>query len=282
MTSEALAGLLGDRTAPIEAVLHMAAIPVPRLGTPADIFDLNSAATFRLFQACADAGIPHLVVASSINAIGYYFSRLPFELDYLPVDEAHPKTTSDPYSFSKQITEEIAAYFARAAGITSRCLRFGAGLESIDQMQDGFGQRLRDARAQVEALSQAPAAAARAEVARMRHVYDEARRLGRSSDLPAAERSLMGLRHNLFSFIELGEACRAIRLALTTPAEGATSMFIVDQHNGLGLEAQHLANVMYPDVGVRGSLGGDQSLIRWEAAATMGFESQVSAQVLLD
>ncbi len=70
-------------------------------------------------------------VASSINAIGYFFGTVPFELDYLPVDADHPRSTSDACSFSKQITEDIGAYFARREGIHNTCLRFGAGLSSL-------------------------------------------------------------------------------------------------------------------------------------------------------
>ena len=55
----------------------------------------------------------HVVVASSINAIGYLFGTSSFENGYLPIDEDHPKTTTDAYSFRKQVTEDIGACFAR-------------------------------------------------------------------------------------------------------------------------------------------------------------------------
>ena len=66
-------GALDSHLQDMDAGLHLAAIRSPRPGTPSAIFDLNCAGTFRLFQACADAGVRHVVVASSINAIGYFF-----------------------------------------------------------------------------------------------------------------------------------------------------------------------------------------------------------------
>lgn len=69
----------------------------------------------------------------------------------------------------------------------------------------------------------------------------------------------MGLRHNFFSFFELAEACRAIRLALTHAAEGSQPMFIVNSRNALNMPAQVLARFMYPDVVVREELSENPS-----------------------
>ena len=43
-----------------------------------------------------------------------------------PIDEDHPTYTTDPYSFSKQVIEDIGAYFWRREGISSVFLRFPA------------------------------------------------------------------------------------------------------------------------------------------------------------
>ena len=277
--SDTLASLLVG----VDSVLHLAAIPVPRLGTPAAIFDLNCAATFRLFQACADHGIDQIVVASSINAIGYHFGRLGFEIDYLPVDEEHPKTTSDPYSFSKQVTEDIATYFARTANINSLCLRFGAGLQSLSMLREGLVPKLLRAREQMDRLAQMSATAAADQIRRLRHHHDDDRQHpDKESQLTADERSLMGLRHNVFSFIELAEACRAIRLALMHKIVGSQPMFVVDSRNTLNMPAQVLAQLMYPEVVVRAEFSENQSLVDWQRARSIGFESQVAAAELID
>jgi uncharacterized protein YbjT (DUF2867 family) len=281
-------GVLAPHLQDIDAVLHLAAIPVPRQGTPPAIFDLNCAGTFRLFQACADSGVRHIVVASSINAIGYLFGTVPFELDYLPVDEGHPKTTSDAYSFSKQITEDIGAYFARREGIANACLRFGAGLATLADLRERSGDDLRDCRALAENLSTLDADVARAEISRMRSSYDEARRSrtfegGAGSLLTTAEQRLMTLRHNFVSFVELGEACRAMRLALTTPFTGHHTLFIVDRRNSLGLRADRLARLLYPEVAIRHDLIEDQSLVDWRRAKQLlNFESEIPATRVLE
>ena len=281
-------GALAPHLQDVDAVPHLAAIPIPRQGTPPAIFDLNCGGTFRLFQACADAGVRHVVVASSINAIGYFFGTVPFEIDYLPVDEDHPKTTSDAYSFSKQITEDIGAYFARREGIANACLRFGAGLATLPDLRQRHGGGFRDARALIEQLADQDINTARAEITRMQSAYDAARRGrtfegGDESGLPPAEQRLMTLRHNYFSFVELGEACRAMRLALTTPLQGHHTLFIVDRRNGLNLPANLLARLLYPDVSLRGDLLEDQSLVDWRRAARLlSFESQIPATRVLE
>ncbi|MDA0335752.1 MAG: NAD(P)-dependent oxidoreductase [bacterium] len=281
-------GALAPHLQHIDAVLHLAAIPVPRQGTPDGIFELNCAGTFRLFQACAEAGIGHVVVASSINAIGYFFGTVPFELNYLPVDEDHPRSTSDAYSFSKQITEDIGAYFARREGIHNICLRFGAGLSSLSNQRQQQADDLRDTQAAVQRLAALGAQAAHVELQRMQAAFDEARRGrayegGSKSQLPVGEQRLMSLRHNYFSFIELGEACRAMRLALTTPFRGHHTLFIVDRHNYPGLPAQLLADLLYPGVPHRSKLVGDQSLVDWRRAANLlSFDSVIPATMLLE
>jgi nucleoside-diphosphate-sugar epimerase len=57
-----------------------------------------------VLSAAADLGIPRVVQASSVNAIGMAWSRQPV-FDYLPVDLRHPARVEDAYSLSKQIQE---------------------------------------------------------------------------------------------------------------------------------------------------------------------------------
>ena len=108
--------------------------------------DLNQEGALHPHLQNIDAGVQHVVVASSINAIGYLFGTSSFETDYLPIDEAHPKTTTDTYSFSKQVTEDIGAYLARREGITNACLHFRAGLATLPELRQRIGSELRDTR----------------------------------------------------------------------------------------------------------------------------------------
>ncbi len=90
-----------------DAVVHLAALPRPCDGPGGEVFRINAAGTFNVFQAAAEEGIRRVVQASSINALGYFYGVRDFPLQYLPVDEEHPGPTTDAYSFSKEIDEQI-------------------------------------------------------------------------------------------------------------------------------------------------------------------------------
>ena len=106
-----------------QRVIHLAAIPNPgRIAGP-EIFRINCTGTYNVLQASVDAGIDHVAIASSINALGQKFGRQPWPVHYFPIDEDHPQLTSDPYSLSKQITEELGRYFWRKDGLSSLSLR---------------------------------------------------------------------------------------------------------------------------------------------------------------
>ena len=83
-----------------------------------------------MYQAAAESGIKRVVTASSINAFGFNFGIKDFVVQYLPIDEEHPTFTTDPYSFSKQVTEDIAAYYWRREGISGVCLRLPAVIDT--------------------------------------------------------------------------------------------------------------------------------------------------------
>ena len=274
----------------MDAVLHLAAIPSPGRAPNAEIFQINTAGTFNVFDACAHYGINRVVCASSINAVGYFFGAVPFELDYLPTDEDHPKLPSDAYSFSKQVTEEIGQYFWHRDQISNTCLRFGAGLRPIEQMRETMADAMRSARDLVDALGAMSAAQHTVEVQRMRAAYDAERRErrwekrdGKKSVLSPGEQHLITLRQNFFSFVALEDACHAMEQSLTASYDGSHPLLIVDRNNTLMAGAAQLAQLMYPDVAVRGPLEGTQSLVDWQRAADLiGFEAQVTAAALFE
>ena len=59
-------------------------------------------------------------------------------------------------------------------------------------------------------------------------------------------------------------------------------MFVVDSRNTLNMPAQVLAQLMYPEVVVRAEFSENQSLVDWQRARSIGFESQVAAAELID
>src|SRR5258708_7724216 len=107
-----------------QAVIHLAAIRGPQLAAGHKVFEVNVAGTFNVFEAAAAEGIRRVVQASSINALGCTYNLGDFSPEYLPIDEKHPLFTTDPYSYSKEIIEDIGRYYWRREGISSVAMRF--------------------------------------------------------------------------------------------------------------------------------------------------------------
>lgn len=142
----------------MQAIVHLAALPHPAAGPGHEIFRINCAGSFNVYEAAAQEGIRRVVSASSINALGYNYGIKSFHIRYLPVDEAHPAYTTDPYSFSKQVLEEIGAYYWRREGISGVQLRLPGVLhvtEEFRAMVQQFIPITRQAFERVQAMSAA-------------------------------------------------------------------------------------------------------------------------------
>ena len=125
-----------------QAVIHLAAIPGPRRELSCQIFRTNCLGTYHIYEACAQAGIKKLAVASSINALGQLYGVKPLPVRYFPIDEAHPQLCSDSYSFSKKVTEEIGEFHWHRYGITSVSIRLPFVIEPTLQNAE-YLRRLR-------------------------------------------------------------------------------------------------------------------------------------------
>jgi len=91
-----------------DAVAHIGAIPSPSV--PADeVLRLNVIGTQNILEAAAAHDVPHVVLTSSVGALGFSFPKHPCLPDYLPVDTAHPRRPQDVYGLSKLMNEESAA-----------------------------------------------------------------------------------------------------------------------------------------------------------------------------
>ncbi len=101
-----------------DALIHMAAIPHP-LGAPNHVVhNSNVVGSYNAMRAAIECGIVRICQASSVNAIGQGYSRVP-RYDYFPVDESHETYCEDPYALSKWICEQQAASLARMFGAVS-------------------------------------------------------------------------------------------------------------------------------------------------------------------
>ena len=102
-TNDGLAG-------PVDAVVHLAAIPAPGLAANAATFANNATATYNVFAAARAAGIRTVVWASSETVLGLPFQTPP---PYIPVDEEYPARPESTYSLVKHLEEQMAAQFCR-------------------------------------------------------------------------------------------------------------------------------------------------------------------------
>ena len=95
-----------------DAVVHLAAIPNPRVAPPDVTFQINVQGTWSVLQAAEDAGVKRVVVASSDAALGLHYNPPGWQPQYLPIDEDHPLRPIDFYSLSKEIVENICRCYA--------------------------------------------------------------------------------------------------------------------------------------------------------------------------
>jgi UDP-glucose 4-epimerase len=87
-----------------DALIHLGAIPSPGNHPDHVVHNNNVVGSYNALLAAVKVGIKRVCQASSINAIGSSYSRVP-HFDYFPLDEEHPTYNEDPYSLSKWICE---------------------------------------------------------------------------------------------------------------------------------------------------------------------------------
>jgi nucleoside-diphosphate-sugar epimerase len=228
-----------------------------------------------------------VVSASSINAVGYFYGAREFELSYLPVDEDHPSFTTDAYSFSKQVLEEIASYFWRRESISGVSLRFPwvyhpteAHLETVKSQIHWARDYLPKLFALEETHRQAFLQQLLEKVRTGRADRLQEKRSAWSSVLTNEERRLFSGRYNLWTFVDARDAAQAIEKGITAEYDGSHPLFINDDNNTAGVESALLAKNLYPEVEVRkGKLGGTETLVSIEKAkALIRFEPRYSVR----
>jgi nucleoside-diphosphate-sugar epimerase len=276
-----------------QAVIHLAAISGPQLARGTRVFEVNCAGTFNVFEAAAAEGIRRVVQASSINALGCAFSLTDISPRYFPIDEAHPSFTTDPYSFSKEVTEDIGRYYWRRDAISSVALRFpwvypGGYIQSEDFRQRR--QLTRQGLDELAALADADRQARLADV-RQRALEYRARRLmefredePKSSIRRSTENQLWYAytfdRFNLWAFVDERDAAQALEKGLNARYDGAHTLFITDSHNWSGYDSRSLVRFFFPEVSESAiTLSGSEALLSIDQARELiGFEPEYSVE----
>ncbi|MFP4381640.1 MAG: NAD-dependent epimerase/dehydratase family protein [Candidatus Sumerlaeia bacterium] len=275
----------------MQAIVHLAAIPGPEYHTGDVIFETNCRGTFNVYQAAAEEGIDRICCTSSINFLGITFGKRPMPVRYFPVDEDHPGFTTDAYSFSKHIMEDIAAYFWRRERISSTCIRLPGVYQQGSQKLEDLYDEVRKARDGIAELMEMPQAERVLEVRKMVNVNSEAKqkyfRTNRHHNLPPEIRQLYRSRKfapvwraygvsDFWAGISDTDAARAMEQAITLEYTGCHPIFVNDSINNLGVDANLLADLFFPEIHARKrELVGKESLVSIERARNLlGFEPE--------
>ena len=284
---------LGQHFEGMDAVVHLAAIPHPGGAHEAELWRINCNGAFNVYRAAADTGIKRVVSASSINALGYNYGIKPFPIRYFPIDEDHPTFTTDPYSFSKIVLEEIAAYFWRREEISGVCLRF-PGVFRIDSR---WAPRMKEFHAYrqkaFEDLMTLPEEERRARVAALIAEHDRERAerpqeqpweqqrrrwRRREGEMPPPEVMLMFGRADFWALIHAEDAALAIERGLVAVYEGSHPLFVNDAENSAGVPSRELAALFFPEVTTwTRDVQGTETLVSIDRArALIGFEPEAT------
>ncbi len=287
---------LRDHARGCEAIVHLAAIAQPSKAPGPEVFRVNALGTYNVFEAAAKEGVRRVVQASSINAFGCAYSLQEMRVEYFPIDEEHPTFTTDPYSYSKTVVEDIGRYYWRRDGITSTALRL-PWVYARDQLQGGrHGERIRRGRAVLEELLAMPPAQRQQRLEEVRRWVLEHRR-GRPMEYEARQREgrtdargnddlrrMYGSdRFNFWAFVDDRDSAQAVEKSLTSDFEGSHVLFINDSHNWMMCETEKLLSLFFPAVTRRKRpLQGSESLVSIDRARELiGFEPEHSVACLL-
>ena len=273
------------------AVVHLAAISHPMSVPGQEIFQINGAGTFNVFEAAAAEGIKRVVQASSINAFGCFWGLTEISPHYLPIDEDHPTYTTDAYSFSKEAVEGIGAYYWRREGISSIAFRL-PGVWTAQRSNDTtLRQRQREVAAHIDDLAAQPEAKRQTRLAELRQQAAEYRRQ-RRLEYPAAQGGIgrddfsddplwvtyTFDRFSFWTYIDEKDSAQAMEKGLTAEFEGSHPLFVCARHNWLNYDSQTLAQLFFPEVSRwKKGISGAETLVSFDQArALIGFEPEYS------
>lgn len=275
-----------------EAVVHLAAIPAPVSVPSHELFHINVQGTYNVFEAAAAEGIQRIVQASSINAFGCFWGNCDIFPDYFPIDEEHSTATTDVYSFSKEVAEDIGAYYWRRKGISSVSLRF-PGVWSQERISGDEAKTLRQqAHAAIDEFAALPESQRSERLAAIRKAAVEFRAAG-SMEYPKAQQTFSRRRpqegdplfpiytferFNFWAYVDERDAAQAVEKGLTANFEGHHPLFIAAADNSLGYDSTTLVKLFFPETAKwKRPLTGTESLVSIEKAKDLiGFVPEYS------
>ena len=102
----------GRGPAPVDAVVHFAAIPAVLLRPDNETFKANAVSTYNVIEAATKLGIRKVVIASSETTYGVCFAEGDRDYRSFPLEEDYDVDPMDSYGLSKLVNEKTARAFA--------------------------------------------------------------------------------------------------------------------------------------------------------------------------
>jgi nucleoside-diphosphate-sugar epimerase len=243
-------GALGSSDA--DAVVHLGTIRAPANHPGHVTYENNVMTSYNVLEAATELGLDAVAMASSLNAIGSVYQTTesifsvgaPVEIEYLPVDEEHPRTPRDPYAIAKHALEITADGFGRleAPPTAISTLRFPWVL---------YTEEMREILAGADRSIEA--------------IRDPSPEM--AEYMPATTRDV------LFSYLHVKDAAAIARRAVEADFEGHETFWAVADDTTAEAPSAEIAAEFYPDAEVRADLDGTQSLVdTTKAEELLGWE----------
>jgi nucleoside-diphosphate-sugar epimerase len=121
--------------APVDAVVHFAALPRILIRPDDETFRVNVMGTYTVVETAMKLGIRKVIVASSETTYGVCFAEGQKQFRQFPLEEDYDVDPIDSYGLSKVVNEKTARTFAERFGADVYALRIGNVIEP-----DGYGR----------------------------------------------------------------------------------------------------------------------------------------------
>ncbi|MGH6860443.1 MAG: NAD-dependent epimerase/dehydratase family protein [Phyllobacterium sp.] len=119
----------GKGPAPIDAVVHFAAVPRVLIKPDNETFRINAIGTYNVIEAAIKLGIRKVIIASSETTYGVCFAEGDKDFQHFPLEEDYDIDPMDSYGLSKLVNEKTARAFAMRSGADIYALRIGNVIE---------------------------------------------------------------------------------------------------------------------------------------------------------
>ena len=208
-----------------DAVIHMGTIPNPYRNADHRVYESNVLSAIHVLEAADGLGLESVVLPSSINAIGSEHQERPTAVEYLPVDEAHPRTPDDSYGIAKHAMEVTADGYGRrpSTDLTIASLRY-PWVTTDEEMREYF----READRSLDALDDVH---------------------------PATGREV------LFSYLAVPDATTIARKAVEAEFDGHEAFWAVASDTTADAPTADVVEAFYPNAEVRTTFDGTEGIV---------------------